>query len=99
MAGFFGKFTLLMATVKSGLVWLALIALVNIVVSIYYYLLIVRKIYVDAPLVNSPISVSLPVRLILGIAMLGIVGIGIFQGPFLDAAITAVKGMYLIPIQ
>ncbi len=98
MAGFFGKFTLLMATVKSGMVWLALIALVNIVVSIYYYLLIVKKVYVDAPTTNTPIAVSLPVRLVLATAMIGIVGIGIFQGPFLDAAITAVKGMYLFQV-
>ncbi len=93
LAGFFGKFTLLMATVQSGLLWLAFIAAVNIVISLYYYLMVVKKIYVDAPRVASPISVSMPMRVILGVLITGIVGIGIFQGPFLDAAITAVKGM------
>lgn len=96
MAGFFGKFTLLMATVQSGLLWLALIAAVNIVISLYYYLIIVKKIYVDAPRVTSPIIVSLRMRLILAAAVIGVVGIGIFQGPFLEAAITAVNGMSLI---
>ncbi|MDO8675341.1 MAG: NADH-quinone oxidoreductase subunit N [Candidatus Omnitrophota bacterium] len=96
LAGFFGKFTLLMAAVNSGLVWLALIAVVNIVISTYYYLMVVKRVYVDAPRTTSPIPVSLPMRLVLGVAIVGIVGIGIFQGPFLDAAITAVKGMSLI---
>jgi len=93
LVGFFGKFTLLMATVQSGLVWLAFIAAVNIVISLYYYLMVVKRIYVDAPRNTSPIPVSLPTRLILGVLILGIVGIGIFQGPFLEAAMTAVKGM------
>ena len=97
MAGFFGKFTLLMATVQSGFVWLALIAAVNIVISLYYYLMVVKRIYVDAPRTTSPIPVSWRMRLLLGFAIIGIVGIGIFQGPFLDAAITAVKGMYFLP--
>jgi NADH-quinone oxidoreductase subunit N len=93
LVGFFGKFTLLMAAVKSGLVWLALIAAVNIVISLYYYLMVVKKIYVDAPRTTSAIPVSLPMQFILWIAIAAIVGIGIFQGPFLEAAMTAVNGM------
>ncbi len=94
LAGFFGKFTLLMATVESGLLWLAFVAAVNIVISLYYYLMVVKRLYADAPRATTPIPVSLPMRLALGAAAVGIVGIGIFQGPFLDAAMTAVKGMY-----
>lgn len=92
LAGFFGKFALLMVTVKSGFLWLALIASVNIIISLYYYLMVVKRIYVDAPVSTSPILVSFPMRLALAAAMAGILAIGIFQGPFFDAAMTAVKG-------
>ncbi len=95
LAGFFGKFTLLMATMNSGFIWLALIAAVNIVISMYYYLMVAKRIYADTPRNTSLIPVSLPMRLLLGISIAAIVGIGIFQGPFLDAAITAAKGMFL----
>ena len=95
LAGFFGKFTLLMAVIKSGYLWLALIAGVNIVISLYYYLMVAKRIYVDAPRSTSPIAVSTGMQWLLGLAIIGIVVIGIFQGPFLDAAMTAVKGMYL----
>ena len=95
LAGFFGKFTLLMATVNSGLLWLALIAVVNIVISTYYYLVIVKKIFVDNPSCSSPILVSPSMRLLLSAGIIGIIAIGIFQGPFLDLAITAAKGMFL----
>lgn len=95
LAGFFGKFTLLMAVIKSGYVWLALIAGVNIVISLYYYLMVVKRIYVDSPRSTSPIAVPASMQWLLGLAIIGIVVIGIFQGPFLDAAMTAVNGMYL----
>lgn len=93
MAGFFGKFTLLMVTVQSGLLWLAFVAVVNIVISLYYYLMVVQRLYATPVRAASPIFVSKPMQLILAVAVAGIVGIGIFQGPFLDAAIAAVQGM------
>lgn len=93
LAGFFGKFTLLMATVQSGLVWLAFVAGINIVISFYYYLMVVKRLYVDPPRVTSPIHVPRSMQFFLWLTIAGIIGIGIFQGPFLDAAIAAVKGM------
>ncbi len=95
LVGFFGKFTLLMAVIKSGYIWLALIAGVNIVISLYYYLMVAKRIYVDPPRHTAKIIVPSKIRLLLVIAILGIVIIGIFQGPFLDAAMAAVQGMYL----
>ncbi len=95
MAGFFGKFTLLMATVQSGYVWLALIACVNIVVSIYYYMMIAKKIYVDTPRQTSAIIVPNGIRLLLGIAIVAIIAIGLIQGPFFNAAQTAGSSMFL----
>jgi NADH:ubiquinone oxidoreductase subunit 2 (subunit N) len=83
-----------MATVKSGYLWLVFIAGVNIIISMYYYLRIVKRVYVDAPRIASPIPVSIPMRWVLAIAIAGIVGIGLIQGPFLDAAMAAVKGMH-----
>lgn len=93
LAGFFGKFTLLMAAVKSNLIWLALIAAVNIVISVYYYLRVVKTIYVDQPRVTTPLPVSLPVQWVLSLAIAGTIGIGIFQGPFFEAAMKSANNM------
>jgi len=95
LAGFFGKFTLLMAAIQSGYTWLALIAAVNIVISLYYYLMVAKRIYVDPPRVLTVIPVAANMQLLLAITIVGIIIVGIFQGPFLDAAMSAVKGMYL----
>ncbi len=95
LAGFFGKFTLLMAVIKSGYVWLALIAGVNIVISTYYYLVVAKRIFVEKPHSTTPVAISAGMQLLLVLAIVGIVVVGTFQGPFLDAAMAAVNGMYL----
>jgi len=96
LAGFFGKFILLMSVVQSGYIWLALIAAVNIVISLYYYLVVAKRIYVDAPINTTPILVPAGMRLLMVIAIVGIVVVGFFQGPFFDAAMTAIKS--ILPI-
>ena len=46
-AGFFSKFFIFMAAFKGGHVLLVFIALVNTVISLYYYLLIVKAMYIE----------------------------------------------------
>ena len=94
LAGFFGKFALLMATVQSGYLWLALIAAVNIVISLYYYMMLAKKIYIDPPKHDSTIAVSWPMRLTLVAGIAAIVILGLFQGPFFTACIVAVRGIH-----
>ncbi len=48
-AGFFSKFFIFMAAFKAGWHWLVLIALINTVISLYYYLLIVKAMYIKGP--------------------------------------------------
>ncbi len=95
LAGFFGKFMLMMAVIKEGYIWLALIAGANIVISVYYYLKVAKRIWVDAPHQTSMIPVPATMKYLLIIAAIGTVIIGIFQGPFLDMAINAFEGMAL----
>jgi len=46
-AGFFSKFFIFMAAFKSGFHLLVFIALINTVISLYYYLLIVKAMYIN----------------------------------------------------
>lgn len=46
-AGFFSKFFVFMAAFNAGWHWIVLIALINTVVSLYYYLLIVKAMYIN----------------------------------------------------
>ena len=94
LAGFFGKFLLLMSAVWQGYLWLAIVGAAAVVISLYYYLLLVKTMYVDPPKDSSPIPVSWPVRLALLACMAAILGIGIWQGPFVGLASAAVKSLF-----
>ncbi len=46
-AGFVGKFLLFRAAVDSNLVWLAIIGIVNVIIGLYYYLVVVMVMYME----------------------------------------------------
>ena len=57
LAGFFGKFYLFSAALHAAgnhaLLWLVTLGLVGSFVSLYYYLLVLKAIFVDAPLLPA----------------------------------------------
>lgn len=81
-AGFFGKFFLFKAAVDAGLWWLALIAILNAFVALYYYLSLLKNMYLyrsEAEDVKIPVSRA--VALGLGASVLAILYLGIYAGP------------------
>ncbi len=84
-AGFFGKFFLFRAAVDAGLWWLALIGILTSFISLYYYLGIVKYIYLyrsdddDVPIVTSRAA-----KLALTASTVGVVYLGIFAGPAIN---------------
>jgi NADH-quinone oxidoreductase subunit N len=94
LAGFFGKFLLISAAVQSGLVWLAIIGAINVIISLYYYLVIVKRMYIQEPTVSTSIPVSLPMRVGIIASLIGMIGLGIYQEPVLKLASIAVKGFF-----
>jgi len=97
LAGFFGKFLLLKAVIEQaqvtgnhGYYCLAFTALAGVIISLYYYLGVVRAIYwsKDAPDL-SPIQLSSPVKLSIAICISGMFWIGIFPDTVLDLATRA----------
>src|SRR6476660_8758715 len=49
LAGFIGKLYIFLAAIKQELYTLIIVGLVNIVISMYYYLVIVKKMYINEP--------------------------------------------------
>jgi NADH-quinone oxidoreductase subunit N len=90
-AGFAGKFYLFGAAVRSGYIWLAIIAVLNSAVAAYYYLRVIVYMYMrdqeGAPTGPAP---SFAGRLALGIALWGVLQLGLMPAPVLDLAQAAV---------
>ena len=66
-AGFFSKFFVFMAAFHAGYHWLVLIALINTVISLYYYLLIVKAMYINPS--ENPIATFQEPTVILALAI------------------------------
>ncbi len=78
-AGFFGKLFLLMAGAKGGNYWYVGFAALNMIISLYYYLKVVRVIFStpDEPVNVMPVTISGPVKFGLLVCCAGIIFGGI----------------------
>jgi NADH-quinone oxidoreductase subunit N len=89
--GFIGKYFLLWGLLQRGeaehqawYYWLAGWAVINIVVSFYYYIRFIRVMYLgDRVADDRPLALSWPLRTALVFALLGIIGIGIYPQPLI----------------
>ena len=80
VAGFFGKFFLFTAAASEGYYILVFIAVVNVTISLYYYLLVVRAMFLRQSDTAIPFfKNNLYMRLGLIIAVLGILILGIYS--------------------
>ena len=92
--GFMGKLFLFNAAVNSGLVWLAVVGAVNSVVSAYYYVGIIRTMYLRQPTGEStPIATAFSGRLALVVTLAAILVLGLWPGGLLEVARTAANGL------
>ena len=92
--GFAGKLFIFVAAMQKGYLALVLIAMANVVVSLYYYLLVLKAAYLDEPAQAMPaIDLSLAGRL-LAMAMIAlIVGVGFYPTALLDLVQAAVSNL------
>ena len=75
--GFFAKFSVLQAVVAAGYLWLAIVAVLFSLIGAFYYLRVVKIMYFDEPVDESPISAPLGMRAMisangLAVALLGL---------------------------
>lgn len=79
-AGFFSKFFVFMAAFQAGYHWVVLVALINTVISLYYYLLIVKAMYInknDAPIStfrSDCYSRTAYLLCLIGVLLIGVIG-------------------------
>ena len=74
-AGFLGKYFVFSAAMDEGYLWLVVVAVLNSLVSVYYYLRPVVAMYMQAPAVSEPIVLhraSVPVLLVVVVVVLGL---------------------------
>ena len=89
LAGFIGKVYIFVAAIKEGLYTLITVGLINIVISLYYYLIVVKKMYIVEPHDPSPVSISGPMKAVVYVGLAGTLAIGIYPQPVIDWVVAA----------
>jgi NADH-quinone oxidoreductase subunit N len=86
LAGFIGKYYLFSAAIEQGYIWLVIVAVLTSVISLYYYLGVVRQMYFQTPTEGSSIMASGALKTALIICVIGVLLFGIYPNIILDFA-------------
>jgi len=90
LAGFVGKFYIFSAALDAGLVWLVIIAVLNSVISAYYYIRVIVAMYMREGGVEIERLSARPGLLIsVALAAAAVIIIGLFPQPYMNAAASA----------
>ena len=88
-AGFITKFYLFVAAAEENMLWLAGVAIVNSFISLYYYLTIIKQMYMQPAEDRGPVRLSLPTGGLLAILVVGTIAVGVYPSPLVDIIETA----------
>lgn len=92
-AGFVTKFYLFTAVAGAGLLWLVVVAVLNSLISLYYYLMVIKQMYLGTSAVTGPLGVPrLHVALLL-VLFAGTVAVGVYPAPFAGAIDAATRSL------
>lgn len=88
-AGFLGKFYLFLAAIKiaqqpggSALLWLSVVAIINTVVSVYYYFNVVREMFFGEEKQTTPLFSTPALNAVIGVALIMTVLVLVFSQTF-----------------
>lgn len=95
LGGFFGKVLVFSAAVEAGMVWLAVIGVINAVIALYYYLTVLKFVYLRRQEGDEePFPVSKTQSVSLAILVLGVAFLGIVMAPMYDLAMKAASSFF-----
>lgn len=88
--GFYAKFAVLQSALQAGFVWLVVFAVLMAVVGAFYYLRVVKLMYFDEPLDNTPIKAHPEMNMILSANAVGLLLLGLMPQRMMDICAYAI---------
>jgi NADH-quinone oxidoreductase subunit N len=94
VAGFWAKLYVFWAAAQGGLYWLVLVGAVLTVVALFYYLLVAKKMYIEAPVTLSRVRLEPALALSVILCLLGVVAFGVYPKPIVMAALRVAAPLF-----
>ena len=91
--GFIGKFYLLKSAFFAGYTLTVVAAVIFSAISAYFYLRVVRYMYMSDPLHEGELALAPGMKAALVLCLIGVLGLGLFPGTLLDWTVSALAGM------
>ena len=96
LAGFVAKVWVFAAAVQANLIWLAIIGVINAIIGVYYYLIVLKVVYLyRSDDEDKPLPISRPNMLALALLCLSIVIVGTIFAPWWGFADTAAAALFV----
>lgn len=94
--GFVAKVFVFAAAVQSGLVWLAFVGIVNSIIGVYYYLIVLKHVYLyrDEANEDKPFPISRPYAIALTVLVLGVILLGTLFAPWFDISAAGAMNLF-----
>jgi NADH-quinone oxidoreductase subunit N len=96
--GFVAKVFVFTAAIQSQWIWLAVVGVLNSIVGLYYYLTVLKYVYLyraeNEEDERKPLPISRPYSVALVILTIGIIVIGVFLSPWYDLATRAALSIF-----
>lgn len=87
--GFYAKLSVLQAVLGTGQIWLAVVSVLLSLIGAFYYLRIVKVMYFDDAIDNSPIVTNRDMNVALSLNGIAVLALGILPGPLMAMCATA----------
>ena len=94
LAGFMGKFFLFSAVIDAGYLGIAVLGFVLSMVSVYYYLNVVKSMYLADPADDRPFEAGMSLKFTVLFAMVATVVLGVYPSPLAHLAEMAAKTIF-----
>jgi len=93
LAGFWAKYSVFIAAIEAGHLYLVLYALLFSAVGAFYYIRVVKYIYFDEARVEFVFTESKLMQATVAITAIAIVALGIYPDPLMDVCKDAIVGL------
>ncbi|MBN2501867.1 MAG: hypothetical protein JXB38_13890, partial [Anaerolineales bacterium] len=95
MGGFIAKVLVFAAAVQADLVWLAFVGIINAIIGLYYYLIVLKRVYLyrsegDEEPMNLPATQAVA----LAVLIIGILMMGVIVAPWFDLTTSSALGLF-----
>jgi NADH-quinone oxidoreductase subunit N len=94
VAGFWAKLYVFWAAAERGLYWLVLLGAMLTVVALFYYLVVAKRMYIEAPERTERIPVALSLAISVTLCAVGVVALGLYPRGVVMAALRVAAALF-----